>query len=214
MIAATSTGTKNILDIAVEKKSKLLFASSSEVYGNPKIFPQREDYTGNVDPLGIRGPYEEGKRFSETLVETFVKKYNLNAKIVRIFNTFGPYYSSKDLRVIPSFIHNAKQNANLIVHGKGTQTRTFLYIDDLIDAMLLVLEKGKKGEAYNIGNDKPISIVDLAALIIKLTNSKSKTIFSKRPKHDHEKRLPDLEKIKNLGWQQNISLEDGIKRLI
>jgi nucleoside-diphosphate-sugar epimerase len=214
MIMATSLGTKNILDIALLKKASLLFASSSEVYGEPKEFPQREDYTGNVDQLGIRGPYEEGKRFSETLVETYVKKYNLNAKIIRIFNTFGPYSSSKDLRVIPSFIRRALNNEDIVVHGEGSQTRTFLYINDLIDGILTVLEKGKMGDAYNVGSDHQISILDLAKLVIKLSNSKSTIKYGKRPKHDHSARLPFLEKIKSLGWSQKISLDEGIKAII
>ena len=214
MISALSIGTKNMLDLAKDKKAKFLLTSSSEVYGNPKEFPQKESYTGNVDTLGIRGPYEEGKRFSETLVETYVRSHKLNAKIVRIFNTFGEFCSLEDKRVIPVFIHNALNNLNLPVHGTGSQKRTFLYIDDLLDGLLLVIEKGEKGQAYNVGSDKQYSILELSKIILKLTKSMSKIEFIKRPSHDHLARKPSLKKIKKLGWNQQYTLREGVKILI
>lgn len=214
MLLVCSVGTRNVLEIAKKTKAKLLFTSSSEVYGDPKVFPQTEDYTGNVDPVGIRSPYEEGKRFSESLVQMYVRKYNVDAKIVRVFNTYGPYMASDDSRVIPRFLRQAMSNSPLTVEGKGLQTRTFCYVDDLIDGLLLVMKKGKKGEVYNLGSDKEVRIIDLAKLIIKVTGSKSKIAFVERPTHDHKRRLPSLKKVEKLGWKKKTGLEEGLKKIL
>lgn len=214
MLSATSVGTKNVLEIALKHKAKFLLASSSEVYGDPQVSPQGESYTGNVHPTGLRSPYEEGKRFSESLVAMFVQKYGLDAKIARIFNTYGPNMSDKDQRVIPRFLFAALENEPLTVHGDGSQKRTFLFVDDLITGLALVLTKGKSGEVYNIGSDKEFSILELANLISKITDSKSEIRFSPRPLHDHQSRMPSLEKIKKLGWQPKISLDEGLRRTV
>ncbi|MBI5346119.1 MAG: GDP-mannose 4,6-dehydratase [Chlamydiae bacterium] len=214
MLLASSIGTKNILEIAKRKKTSLLYFSSSEVYGNPWVFPQPESYWGNVDPIGIRSPYEEGKRFSEALITSFVKKYHVNAKIVRIFNTFGPGDLENDFRAVPSFITKALKNEDLNIYGDGKHTRTFLYVDDLIDGVMLIMKKAAEGSVYNIGSDIEISILELANLIIKISSSKSRINFLKHLSYDVCHRCPDLTKIKKLGWKQSISLEEGLKRVL
>ena len=193
-------------------KAKLLFTSSSEVYGDPQVFPQTESYTGNVDPIGIRSPYEEGKRFSESLIQMYVRKYNVDAKIVRVFNTYGPSMSSNETRVVAKFLSQALQGKLLTVEGKGLQTRTFCYIDDLVNGLLMIIKKGKKGEVYNLGSDKEVRIIDLAKLIVKVTDSKSKISFVERPSHDHKRRHPSLEKVKKLGWKQKTTLKNGLQK--
>lgn len=214
MLLTCSQGTKNILELARTHHAKLLFTSSSEVYGNPKSFPQTEEYTGNVDPTGFRSPYEEGKRFAESLVVAYVRKYNIDAKIVRIFNTYGPGMSNKDTRVIPQFLHQALSGKPLTVEGKGVQTRTFCYVDDLVEGLILVTQKGGKGEVYNLGSDKEMTVIELAKLVIRLTDSRSKIRFVPRPTHDHNRRHPDLTKIKKLGWEPKLSLEEGLKKTL
>ena len=214
MLITCSVGTQNVMEFALKHKAKVVFTSSSEVYGDPKVFPQKEDYAGNVNPVGIRSPYEEGKRFAESLVTAYVRKYNLNAVIARVFNTYGPKMSENDTRVIPKFLRQAARNQPLTVQGDGTQTRTFCYVDDLIDALIRVMEKGRKGEVYNLGSDKEMTIKDLAKLIIKISKSKNRIKFIKRPVHDHNRRLPDLSKIKKLGWKQKVNLKEGLLKTI
>lgn len=214
MLLTCSLGTKNVLELAREKQAKLLFTSSSEVYGDAKVFPQSEDYTGNVDPIGVRSPYEEGKRFSESLITLYARKYKLDAKIVRVFNTYGPRMSLTDTRVIPRFLSQATSDKPLTVEGDGTQRRTFCYINDLIDGITLAMQKGKRGEVYNLGSDHETSIIHLAGLIIRLVRSKSKVKYVKRPQHDHQRRLPSLEKVKRIGWYAKIGIEKGLKKTI
>lgn len=210
MLLTNSIGTRNVLELTRKTKAKLIFTSSSEVYGDPQVFPQTEEYTGNVSPIGIRSPYEEGKRFSESLIIMYVRKYNVDARIARIFNTYGQGMTNKDSRVIPKFLRQIKTSKPLTVEGKGEQTRTFCYVDDLVDGLILILNEGLPGQVYNIGSDKEIRILDLAKLIIKITKSKNKIKFIKRPTHDHKRRLPDLVKIKRLGWNPKVTLEKGI----
>ncbi len=210
MLKACSQGTENILELGLKNKSKFIFTSSSEVYGDPLVFPQKEDYTGNVDPTGIRSPYEEGKRFSESLIISFVRKYGLDAKIVRLFNTYGTK-KFDDTRVITRFIKEAKGNKPITVEGDGKQTRTFLHTNDLVNALLVINERGKKGEIYNAGSDTEISILELANLVKFVTGGKSKIKFVPRPSHDHTRRLPDLTKLKSLGWSQSVGIYEGLK---
>ncbi|HCS78228.1 TPA: hypothetical protein DIV55_00625 [Patescibacteria group bacterium] len=212
MLLTCSIGTRNILELARTHKAKFLVVSSSETYGNPLIFPQTENYTGNVDPTGIRSPYEEGKRFTESLVSIYVRKYKLDAKIVRVFNTYGPGMDRSETRVVPRFLRQALSNKPITIHGKGTQTRTFCYVDDLVNGLLIIMKKGKSGEVYNLGSDQQVTIRQLAELIINVTKSKSKIIKIKRLKHDHESRLPDLTKVKKLGWKLHTPLEDGLRK--
>jgi len=204
-------GTWNMCTLALKHKAKLLFASTSEVYGDPQIFPQNESYTGNVDSLGIRSPYEEGKRFAESLSIMYHRKYKLDAKIVRIFNTYGPYMNEADQRVVPRFLLQSIKGEPLTIQGDGSQKRTFCYIDDLTAGLIKVMRKGKAGEVYNIGSDKEITIKNLAYQILKITKSNSKIRYIERPGHDHQRRLPDLNKIKKLGYQNKITLAEGLK---
>jgi len=214
MLLTCSLGTRNVLELARKTRAKVLFTSSSEVYGNPKVFPQTEDYTGNVDPIGIRSPYEEGKRFAESLLQMYVRKYNIDAKIVRVFNTYGHYMSLNDSRVIPRFLLQALKNKPVTVKGKGLQTRTFCYVDDLVEGLITVMKKGKKGEVYNLGSDKEVRIIDLAKLVIKETGSKSKIVFVERPTHDHNRRHPSLNKVKKLGWKPKVNLKEGLRKTL
>lgn len=212
MLATCSTGTKNVLEFARRHKAKLLFTSSSEVYGNPLISPQTEEYTGNVDPAGIRSPYEEGKRFSESLVVTYFRKYKLHAKIVRIFNTYGPFMNLEETRVIPNFLGKILKGKPLPVQGNGMQIRTFCYVDDLINGFLTVMEKGGDGEIYNDGNAEQITIHGLAELLLQMTESRAGITYVNRPVHDHQSRMPDLRKLKALGWSAKTNLEEGLLR--
>jgi nucleoside-diphosphate-sugar epimerase len=214
MITASSVGTIQMLELAKKTGAKFLYASSSEVYGDPLVSPQTESYTGNVDPLGPRSPYEEGKRFGETLVKLYVNKYNVQGKIVRIFNTYGPFMSKSDSRVIPNFLEKLKNNEALTVQGDGLQSRTFCYIDDLISGILLVLEKGISGEAYNAGSDQSITIQALAEKMCTISAKRVPIRRIQRPYHDHQQRMPALEKIKALGWMQTVSLDEGLKRTL
>ena len=211
MLFTSAYGTRNILELAKTSGASFLFSSSSEVYGDAKIHPQSESYTGNVDCVGIRSPYEEEKRFAESLTVTYFRKYKLDCKVVRIFNTYGPYMSRGDERVIPRFLRQTKDAKPLTIQGDGSQTRTFLYVDDLISGLIKVMNKGKCGEVYNIGSEKKISILKLAEKVLKITGSKSKIRYISRPGHDHQSRLPDLTKIKKLGFNENISLDRGLR---
>lgn len=214
MIEAASMGSKNILEIAKRKQAKVLMTSSSEVYGDPKEFPQKETYTGNVDPVGPRSAYEEGKRFAEMEFIQLGKKYAADVRIARVFNTFGPYFTENTHHVIPTFITLARKNEALPVHGKGDQNRTFLYVDDFVEGVMTIMEKGETLQIYNLGSDTQTAIIDLAKLILQLTDSKGRIEYIERPKHDHQGRLPALDKIHQLGWKQKISLEAGLKKIL
>lgn len=214
MLLTCSYGTRNVLEIARKFHARVLFTSSSEVYGEPKEFPQKENYTGNVDPVGYRSPYEEGKRFSESLVTMYVHKYNIDARIVRVFNTYGPGMSLSDSRVVSRFIKNVLENKPLEVMGDGLQTRTLCFVTDMVEGLILAMEKGKRGEVYNIGSKKEISIKDLANSVISISNSKSKIKFVPRPLHDHNRRLPDVTKIEKLSWKPKVNLSEGIKKTL
>jgi nucleoside-diphosphate-sugar epimerase len=211
MLLTSSIGTKNILDLALKHKARVIFTSTSEVYGDPLKFPQDEGYTGNVNPVGPRSTYEEGKRFAESLCALYVRKYGLDCRVVRVFNTYGPNMSSKDKRVIPHFIESIKTNTKLPLHGDGSQKRTFCYVDDLVDGLILIAQKGKKGEVYNLGSDEEIAIKDLAIKIAKILNRKLEVKNVERPAHDHKRRMPDLSKVYNIGWRKKVSLDEGLK---
>src|SRR3990167_2417453 len=214
MLLTCSIGTRNVLELAGKTKTKVLFTSSSEVYGDPEVSPQKEDYTGNVDPTGVRSPYEEGKRFAESLTLMYVRKHNVDAKIARVFNTYGPKMSPKDTRVIPAFLRQALNGQPLTIHGKGLQTRTFCYVNDLIEGLMLIISKGQRGHVYNVGGDQQISVVNLAKSLLAQSHLGNPLKFTKRPAHDHQSRQPDLTKIKNFGWRQKVNLQEGLKRTI
>ena len=214
MLLTCTVGTRNVLELARLTGAKVLFTSSSEVYGDPEVSPQKENYTGNVDPVGVRSPYEEGKRLAESLALMYVRKHNVDTKIVRVFNTYGLGMSTKDSRVIPALLFRALNNQPLTIYGDGLQRRTFCYIDDLVKGLLQVIEKGNNGQVYNIGNNTEISILDLAEVILKITGSRSRFQFLPRPSHDHQRRLPSLEKIQRLGWYPETDLHDGLKKTL
>ena len=207
-------GTYNVLELAKKINAKFLLASSSEIYGDPEVHPQKETYNGSVDTTSIRSCYEEGKRIAETLSTDYGRKFNLDIKIVRIFNTYGPFMRYDDGRVISNFIVQALQNKNLTIYGDGRQTRSFCYVDDLIRGMILLM-KSSYNKPINIGNPREISIIKLANLIRDLTNTRIK--FDKRglPESDPKRRNPSIELARNvLGWEPEVNLEKGVDNTI
>lgn len=214
MLKTCSIGTDNILKLACTHNAKVLYTSSAEVYGDPEVFPQHEEYCGNVHPTGPRSAYEEGKRFSEALVRAYVDKYQLDAKIVRIFNTFGIGMSPDDTRVIPRFLKLIKQGKKIEIYGDGKQTRTHLYVDDLIAGLMTVQEKGCAGEVYNIGGDNQLTIAGLAELIRNLTPLNVDVEYHPHFIEDHSGRHPLVSKVKKLGWEPRIDITEGLIRML
>lgn len=213
-LKVNSLGTHNMLGIAKKKKAVFLFASTSEIYGDPKQHPQKETYWGNVNCLGPRGVYDESKRFAESLSTAYRKKHNVDVKIARIFNTYGPLMRKDDGRAIPNFISQALSNRPITVYGDGKQTRSFCYVDDLI-AGLYKLMLSKEENPFNLGSQKEISILETADLIIKLTDSKSKIIFEDLPVDDPKVRRPDITKAKKyLKWEPTTGLREGLETTI
>ena len=211
-----SIGTINILHLAKEKGARFLLASTSEVYGDPKEHPQKETYWGNVNPNGIRACYDESKRFAEMMTMLYVRKYDLDARIIRIFNTYGPRMRPDDGRVVSNFINQAIAGLPLTVYGDGKQTRSFCYVDDLVSGMLKAMVSDKaKGEVFNLGNPEEYTMVDLAGKIKSMTGSSSEVIYAKLPQDDPKERRPDITKAKTtLGWEPKISLSDGLIKTI
>ncbi len=209
-----SLGTHNTLGLAKAKGAKFMLASTSEVYGDPKINPQREDYWGNVNPVGPRGVYDEAKRFAEAMTMAYYKVHKIDTKIVRIFNTFGPRMRINDGRVVPTFIYQALKNEPLTVFGDGTQTRSFCYISDLIEGIYKLMFADYHFPV-NLGNPHEMSIIEFAHLIIKLTGSKSKVVYKPLPTDDPKVRRPDISLAKRLlKWEPKVSLEQGLLRTI
>lgn len=207
-------GTHKTLGLAKDKGAGYLLASTSEVYGDPLVPSQREDYWGNVNPIGPRGVYDEAKRFAEALVMAYHTYHGLDTRIARIFNTYGPRMRIDDGRAIPTFIHQALSGKDITVFGDGTQTRSFCYIDDMIDGILKLMES-RFNEPVNLGNPDELTILDLAKLIIRLTGTKSKIVHFPLPKDDPKVRRPDITRAKRLlGWEPKVSLEDGLKLTI
>ncbi len=210
-------GAINMLGLAKRVHARILQASTSEVYGDPEVHPQTENYWGRVNPIGIRSCYDEGKRCAETLFFDYWRQHQLEIKVVRIFNTYGPRMHPNDGRVVSNFIVQALRGDPLSIYGDGSQTRSFCYVDDLIDAMILMMfsEKGFTGPV-NIGNPIEFTMLQLAELVIKLTDSKSKLQFKSLPQDDPKQRKPNIELAQaNLGgWEPKVSLEDGLKETI
>ena len=203
-------GTINMLGLAKRTKAKILQASTSEIYGDPKQHPQTEDYWGNVNPIGERACYDEGKRCAETLCMDYIRQYNLDVKIVRIFNTYGPRMQLNDGRVVTNLIVQALNNEDITIYGDGSQTRSFSYVDDTV-AGILALMKSDKYDVFNIGNPNEMSIKELSSVILKLTGSKSKLIYKELPNDDPKQRRPDITKAKeNLNWEPKVDLETGL----
>lgn len=204
-------GIINMLELAKKYNAKLLQASTSEVYGNPLVHPQTEEYWGNVNPTGLRSCYDEGKRCAETLISDYKRCYNLDTKIVRIFNTYGPNMSPDDGRVVSNFIIQALKNEDLTVYGDGSQTRSFCYVSDLVDGLIKMMNSNQSGP-INLGNPTEYSILDFAKLIIKITNSSSKIVYKTLPSDDPIKRKPDISKAKELlQWIPKTDIIEGLR---
>lgn len=210
-------GAINMLGLAKRTNAKLLQASTSEVYGDPIIHPQVETYWGNVNPVGPRSCYDEGKRCAETLCMDYHRQNNVRIKIVRIFNTYGPNMSINDGRVVSNFIIQALQHKDLTIYGDGTQTRSFQYVDDLVEGMVRMMNSGDDFTGpINIGNPDEFSMLELARIIIRMTGSSSKIVHMPLPGDDPKQRRPDisLAKEKLGGWEPTVTLEDGLKKTI
>ncbi len=204
-------GTLNMLGLAKRIKARILLASTSEVYGDPSVHPQPESYWGNVNPIGIRSCYDEGKRVAETLMMDYHRQNSVDIKIIRIFNTYGPRMAPNDGRVVSNFIVQALKNRDITVYGKGDQTRSFQYYEDLLNGVLAMMERDDFIGPVNLGNPNEFTILDLAEKVIEMTNSKSKVIFKELPQDDPKQRQPDISLAKKmLRWQPKISLEDGL----
>ncbi len=207
-------GTHNILGLAKAKKAKVLIASTSEVYGDPEVHPQNEEYWGNVNPVGPRGVYDEAKRFAEAITTAYHKRHNVETRIARIFNTYGKRMKKDDGRVIPTFTYQALKGADMTVFGDGNQTRSFCHVSDMIDGIYKLMMSDYV-PPINLGNSNEITILELAKYIKKITNSKSKITFHPLPENDPKTRRPDISKAKKiLGWEPKINFEKGMEELI
>ncbi|MCC5916797.1 MAG: SDR family oxidoreductase [Cryomorphaceae bacterium] len=206
-----SLGTHNLLGLALEKNARILVASTSEVYGDPLVHPQTEDYWGNVNPIGPRGVYDEAKRFQEAITMAYHTYHQLETRIVRIFNTYGPRMRLNDGRVLPAFIGQALRGEDLTVFGNGSQTRSFCYVSDLVEGIYRLL-MSDYSQPVNIGNPDEISILDFADEIVKLTGTKQKVVFKELPKDDPTQRQPDITRARKLlDWEPKINREEGLK---
>ncbi len=214
-IKTNTMGTINMLGLAKRVKARMLLASTSEVYGNPKIHPQPESYWGNVNPIGARSCYDEGKRVAETLMMDYHKQNSVDVKIVRIFNTYGPRMAIDDGRVISNFIVQALKKEDLTVFGDGSQTRSFCYISDLIEGIVRMMETEDFIGPVNLGNPKEFSILELGKRVLALTSSKSKMVFTPLPPDDPTQRCPDIRlAMDKLHWKPNVPLDKGLKETI
>jgi len=216
-IKTSVLGTINMLGLAKRVKAKMLQASTSEVYGDPQVHPQTEEYWGHVNPIGIRSCYDEGKRCAETLCMDYLRQNKVRVKIVRIFNTYGPRMNPDDGRVVSNFIVQALQGQNLTVYGDGSQSRSFQYIDDLLEGMMRMMgTKDDVAGPVNIGNPKEFTIKELAELVIKMTGSKSKIIYMPLPQDDPVQRQPDISLANRLldDWKPATELEEGLQKTI
>ncbi len=211
-----SLGTFNMLQLAKENNARFLLASTSEVYGDPLQHPQKENYWGNVNPIGPRSCYDESKRFAETLTRSFHSKYDLDVRIARIFNTFGPSMRKDDGRAIPNFITQALSGQFITVYGDGKQTRSFCFISDMIDGLVkLMFTDSLSGQVVNLGNTEERSILSVARLVKDLTKSKSEIVFESLPKDDPTRRRPDITKAKEmLNWEPKIDFVEGVKETV
>jgi nucleoside-diphosphate-sugar epimerase len=215
-LMTNSLGTFNLLELAVEKKARYLITSTSETYGDPKEHPQKETYWGNVNPVGIRSCYDEAKRFAEALTMEFFRKHKLDARIIRIFNTYGPRLQKDDGRVISNFIWQAIHNDPITIYGDGSQTRSFCYVSDQVAGLMAAMMKpGLAGEVINIGNPGEFTVKQAADMIKRMTGSSSGIIYKPLPKDDPARRKPDISKAKKLlGWIPSVKLKEGLEKTI
>ena len=208
-------GTLHMLGLAKRVKARFLLASTSEVYGDPKVHPQKEDYWGNVNTVGIRSCYDEGKRVSETFTMDYHRQNKVDVRIIRIFNTYGPRMLAEDGRVVSNFIIQALQGQDITVYGEGSQTRSFCYVDDLIEGIVRMMNTPDFTGPVNLGNPEEYTILELARKIIAMTGSRSKIVHKPLPSDDPTQRQPDISLAKQkLGWQPLVPVEDGLKRTI
>ena len=215
-LLVNSIGTYNLLKIAKENQAKFLYVSSSEIYGDPEVSPQPETYFGCVNPNGIRSVYDEGKRFGEAITMAFFRKHNLNVRIIRIFNTFGPGMRADDGRVVSNFINQALKNEPLTIYGTGKQTRSFCYIDDMVSGLKKAMfSENSNGEVFNLGNPDERTVQEMADIIKEMINSELKVKLESLPEDDPKTRKPDIDKAKRLlGWEPKVSIEMGIEKTI
>jgi len=213
-LKAGSLGTHNTLGLALANKAKYVLASTSEVYGDPLVNPQPESYWGNVNPVGVRGCYDESKRFAEALVMAYHRIHNIEVRIVRIFNTYGPRMRKYDGRVVPNFVDQALNNKPLTIYGDGKQTRSFCYVSDLIEGIYKMM-MSDINEPVNLGNPEEHTILEFAELVNKLTKNKKNIVFKKLPVDDPKVRCPDISFAKSkLKWKPKIDLEEGLKKTL
>lgn len=213
---SNAIGSKNLIEIALNSDALYLYASSSEVYGDATQVPTPETYMGAVSTTGSRSPYDEGKRFGDAITKAYERQYGLKNIILRFFNTYGPRMRGGDFygRVVDRFVQQAIHNKPLTVYGDGLQTRSFTYVQDTINGILTILDRGKVGEVYNIGSDKETTVLELANMIKKVSDSNSGIVFSQLPENDPKRRAADITKLRELGWYPKISLEEGIREVI
>lgn len=212
IMRVNSEGTLRLLELAKEKGARFLEASTSEVYGDPEIHPQTEDYVGHVNPIGPRACYDESKRFAEALTTNYAKKYNVDTRIIRIFNTYGPRMRPDDGRVIPNFINQALTGKDITIYGDGSQTRSFCYVTDLVNAIHNVMFSDDP-TPFNIGNPDEYTIKECAEAILKALGSSSKLSYHPLPKDDPKRRRPDITKLQSISdYKPEVSFEDGIQR--
>lgn len=208
-------GVTNMLDLADETKARILQASTSEVYGDPIVHPQKETYWGNVNPIGIRSCYDEGKRVAETLMMDYHRQHNVDIRIIRIFNTYGPRMAQNDGRVVSNFIIQSLKDEDITIYGDGSQTRSFCYVDDLVRGMIALMNTEGFMGPVNVGNDGEYTILDLAKMIIELTNSNSQIVFKPLPSDDPCQRRPDLTLAKEkLNYVPMVHVKDGLMKTI
>ncbi|MFA6080959.1 MAG: GDP-mannose 4,6-dehydratase [Patescibacteria group bacterium] len=217
ILKTNSVGLINLLDFFIKSNSgTFIFSSTSEIYGDPMEHPQKESYFGNVNSVGLRSCYDEGKRFAEALMMAYFRKYKKDIRIARIFNTYGPYMRRDDGRVVSNFVNQAINNQPLTIYGDGSQTRSLCYVDDMVQGLFLLAETPNlAGEIINIGNQDEKTILQIADIIKKLTKSKSEIVFKTIGQDDPKKRCPNIDKAKKLlNWQPKINFEEGLKKTI
>jgi dTDP-glucose 4,6-dehydratase len=207
-------GTHNTLGLAKAKRARFMLASTSEVYGDPEVHPQKETYWGNVNPIGPRGVYDEAKRYAEAMTMAYLRQQGVDTAIVRIFNTYGPRMRPLDGRAIPTFMRQALSEKPVTVFGDGSQTRSFCYVDDLVRGLILLMESGVH-EPVNIGNPNEMTLLEMAKTVIELTESRSEIVFEALPVDDPKVRQPDISRAKDLlGWEPEIELREGLRKTI